>query len=199
MAFTKYTTQKDKEQIRINEAIRADEVRVIGPNGENVGVLSLDDAIERAMAAGMDLIEVSARANPPVARIADYGKYKYELKKKERDIKQNARVVETKVVQVKIGTSEGDAKRKASNIAEWLQEGHRAKIDLFLWGRYKYMEESFLRERLDQFLAIIPESYKIAEPVERSPKGFSVVIEPDKSKLKKDAPEKAEKAPETDK
>lgn len=199
MAFTKYTTHNDKEQIRINEAIRASEVRVIGAEGENLGVLTLRDAIDRAMEKGLDLIEVSAKAIPPVARIADYGKYKYELKKKERDIKQNARVVETKVVQVKIGTSEGDAKRKAQNIGEWLQEGHRAKIDLFLWGRYKYMEESFLRDRLDQFLAIIPESYKIAEPVERSPKGFSVVIEPDKSKPKKDASEKAEKAPETDK
>lgn len=185
MAFTKYTTHKDKEQLRINHAIRAAEVRVIGAEGENLGVLSLNDAIEQAQSKGLDLIEVSARAIPPVARIADYGKYKYELKKKERDIKQHARVVETKVVQVKIGTSEGDAKRKASNIAEWLQEGHRARIDLFLWGRYKYMEEKFLRDRLDQFLAIIPESYKIAEPVERSPKGFSVVIEPDKSKPKK--------------
>ncbi len=188
MAFTKYTTKTDKEQVRINHAIKSADVRVIGAEGENLGVLSLNDAVDRAMALGLDLIEVSAKAIPPVARIADYGKYKYEQKKKDRDIKQTARVVETKVVQVKIGTSEGDAKRKAGNVAEWLREGHRAKIDLFLWGRYKYMDKAFLRDRLDQFLAIIPESYKIAEPVEQSPKGFSVVIEPDKSKPKKDAP-----------
>ena len=193
MAFTKFTTHKDKEEVRINHAIRSDEVRVIGAQGENLGVLSLDEAVSQAMALGLDLIEVSAKAIPPVARIADYGKFKYEQKKKDRDIKQNAHVVETKVAQVKIGTSEGDAKRKAQNIAEWLQEGHRARIDLFLWGRYKYMDQAFLRDRLDQFLAIIPESYKIAEPVERSPKGFSVVIEPDKSKPKKEAPVEPQK------
>jgi len=178
MGFTKYTTQNEKERTRMNEAIRAREVRVIGPEGENFGVLPIAEAMGKAREARLDLIEVSAQANPPVCRIADYGKFKYEQKKKEKEIKSRAvKVTETKEAQVKIGTSEHDMKIKANKIGEWLKEGHRAKIDLFLWGRYKYMEFDFLKERLERFLAIVPESFKIADEIKKSPKGLSVVIE----------------------
>lgn len=169
------------DNVRINESIRALEVRVVGSDGENLGVMSTKDAFARAQDEGLDLIEVSPKANPPVARITDYGKFKYELKKKEKEIKSKAHVTETKVAQVKIGTSEGDLVRKAKKIAEWLAEGHRVKVDLFLWGRYKYMEQAFLKDRLQRFLAIVPESFKIADEMKKSPKGFTVVIEPDKS------------------
>ncbi len=165
----------------MNEGIRVPEVRVIGPNAENYGVLPIKEALQRAQEAGLDLIEVSPNANPPVCRITDYGKFKYELKKKDKEMKAKVVVHETKEAQVKIGTSENDMGIKAKKIAEWLQEGHRVKIDLFLWGRYKYMEFEFLKERLERFLAIIPESYKIADEIKKSPKGLSVAIERDSS------------------
>lgn len=166
----------------MNEGIRAKEVRVIGPEGENFGILPIAEAMAKAKEAGLDLIEISPNANPPVAKVTDYGKYKYELKKKDKEIKSKAKVTETKEAQVKIGTSENDMNIKAKKIAEWLQEGHRVKIDLFLWGRYKYMEFNFLKERLERFLAIIPESYKIADEIKKSPKGLSVAIERDATK-----------------
>jgi translation initiation factor IF-3 len=169
-------------EVRINESIRVPEVRVIGADGENLGVLPTREAFEKAREAGLDLIEVSPKARPPVARITDYGKYKYELKKKEKEIKSKTHTTETKVTQVKIGTGEGDLNRKASKVSEWLEEGHRAKIDLFLWGRYKYMEFSFLKERLEHFLGRVSHPFKIAEEIKKSPKGLSVVIEADKSK-----------------
>lgn len=178
------------DDVRINESIRAPEVRVVDANGDNLGIMSTKDAFARALDSGNDLIEVSPKAQPPVCRIGDYGKFKYELKKKEKEIKANAHVTETKVAQVKIGTGEGDMQRKAKKIGEWIVDGHRVKIDLFLWGRYKYMEEAFLKERLERFLAIVPESFKIADDMKKSPKGFSVVIEPDKSAGKKQ-PEQA--------
>lgn len=181
MGFTKYTSQAEKERVRMNEGIRVPEVRVIGPNAENYGILPIKEAIAKAQEAGLDLIEVSPNANPPVCRITDYGKYKYELKKKDKEMKAKVVVHETKEAQVKIGTSENDMSIKAKKIAEWLQEGHRVKIDLFLWGRYKYMEFDFLKERLERFLAIIPESYKIADEIKKSPKGLSVAIERDSS------------------
>ena len=139
MGFTKYTTQAEKSSVRMNEAIRAKEVRVIGAEGENIGVLPTAEAIQRARAIGLDLIEVSAQANPPVARIADYGKFKYELKKKDKEIKARSSVkpTETKEAQVKIGTSDNDMKIKARKVSEWPRERHRVKIDPFLWGRYK--------------------------------------------------------------
>ena len=177
MGFTKYTSQKEQVRVRMNEGIRAREVRVIGPAGENFGVMQTKDAIAKSTELGLDLIEISPNANPPVAKITDYGKFKYEQKKKEKEVKAKAHVTETKVTQVKIGTSERDMHIKASKVAIWLREGHRAKIDLFLWGRYKYMEFNFLKERLERFLAIIPESYKIADEIRKGPKGLSVVVE----------------------
>lgn len=169
------------DEVRINESIKVPEVRVVGADGENLGIMPTRDAFVKAQEAGFDLIEVSPKAKPPVARIADYGKYKYELKKKEKEIKSKSHTTETKVTQVKIGTGEGDLNRKAKKVGEWLTEGHRVKIDLFLWGRYKYMEFEFLKERVERFLAIVPESFKIADDIKKSPKGLTVVIEPDKS------------------
>ena len=182
MGFTKYTSQAEKQRVRMNEGIRAAQLRVIGPEGANFGVMATKDALEKARELGLDLIEISPNAQPPVAKITDYGKFKYEQKKKEKDVKSKAHVTETKVTQVKIGTSERDMHIKASKAAQWLREGHRVKVDLFLWGRYKYMEFNFLRERLERFLAIIPEAYKVAEDIQKSPKGLSVVLERDPSK-----------------
>lgn len=192
MGFTKYTSQKEQERVRMNEGIRAKELRVLGPDGQNFGILPFSEALAKARELGLDLIEVTANANPPVAKIMDYGKYKYETKKKDREVKSRAKVTETKVTQVKIGTSERDMQIKAAKASSWLREGHRVKVDLFLWGRYKYMEMSFLKERLDRFLAVISEPFKVAEPVEKSTKGLSITIERDPSKKAPSAP-KAQK------
>ena len=162
---------------RINHQIRAAEVRVIGAEGENLGVLSLSEAISKAEEVGLDLIEISPLAVPPVAKIMEYGKFHYEQQKKRREMKAKSHVTETKSVQVKIGTGENDLNLKAKRAAEWLGEGHRVKVDLFLWGRYKYMEFNFLKERLERFLKLIPEEYKLAEPIGKSPKGLSTVLE----------------------
>ena len=183
----------------MNEGIRAKDVRVIGPTGENFGVLAMADALAKARELGLDLIEISAGANPPVCKITDYGKFKYEQKKKDKEVKSKAKITETKEAQVKIGTSTNDMNIKASKIGAWLREGHRVKIDLFLWGRYKYMEFNFLKERLERFLAIIPESYKIADEIRKSPKGLSIVLERDASKKPGNKPPqgvKAESSPE---
>lgn len=150
---------------------------MIGAKGENLGVLKLEDAWKAAEEAGLDLIEISPNAKPPVAKIMDYGQYRYETKRKASEVKAKSHVTETKSVQVKIGTGEHDQQLKARRIAEWLSEGHRVKVDLFLWGRYKYMEEAFLKERLQRFLKIIPIEYKIADDIKRSPKGFTTTLE----------------------
>jgi translation initiation factor IF-3 len=173
--------REDPNKVYINEEIRAHEVRVTGPEGENYGILSKRDAINKAKEANLDLIIVSAKAVPPVAKIMDYGKFTYEQKKKAKEVKAKSHVTETKNVQVKIGTGERDKELKANRIIEWLTEGHRVKVDLFLWGHYKYMDKEFLTERLQQFLKMVPVPYKIADPIKKSPKGFSCTIERDKS------------------
>lgn len=167
----------NSQRVRINQSIRAREVRVIGAGGENLGVISVEEALRHAADANLDLIEISPTAKPPVAKIMDYGKYQYEQKKRAREMKAKAHVTETKSVQVKIGTGENDLNLKAKRVANWLGEGHRVKVDLFLWGRYKYMEESFLKERLERFLKLVPADYKIGDPIKRSPKGFTTTLE----------------------
>ncbi len=162
---------------RVNKQIRAAEVRVIGPQGENYGVLPISEALSRAEELELDLIEISPNAVPPVAKIMEYGKFHYEQQKKRREMKAKSHVTETKGVQVKIGTGENDLNLKAKKAAEWLKEGHRVKVDLFLWGRYKYMEFNFLKDRLELFLKMIPEPYKLADPIAKSPKGLSTVLE----------------------
>ena len=162
---------------RINHAIKAESLRVIGPEGDNLGLLSVAEAMKIAESHSLDLIEISPNANPPVAKIMDFGKYRYQTGRKAREVKAKSHVTETKSVQVKIGTGDHDQQLKAKRTAEWLEEGHRVKIDLFLWGRYKFMEEGFLKERLDRFMKIIPTEYKVADEIKRSPKGFTITIE----------------------
>jgi translation initiation factor IF-3 len=162
---------------RINREIRAPELRVIGPDGGNVGVITLEQALDAAKAAGLDLIEVSPGASPPVAKIMDYGKFQYEQQKKDREIRAKSHVTETKSVQIEVGTGENDLMRKARQSAGWLKEGHRVRIELFLKGRYKYMDPAFLKEKLKRFVLLVPEEYKIAQDVERGLKGFTIIIE----------------------
>ena len=165
------------EKVNINNNIRSLKLRVIGHKGENLGVLTKDEAQALAKAAGLDLIEVSPHADPPVARIADYGKYTYETSKKLKEVKAKAHITETKTVQISVSISEHDIMVKAKQAAEWIKEGHRVKIDLQLKGRVKYMDEKFLRTRMDRVLAVIPAEYKIAEPLKKIPKSMMVVIE----------------------
>jgi len=172
--------QLNKENIsyvRINNQIQAPELRVILDNGDNLGVLSFKDALEKAREMGLDLIEISPSATPPVAKIMDYGKFQYAENKKQKVAKTKAHTVEVKNIQVKVGTGEHDLELKAKKASAWLKEGNRIKIDLFLPGRTKYMDIKFLKERMDRVLKLITEEYKVADEAKKSPKGLSIIIE----------------------
>src|SRR3989344_1437034 len=101
------------ERLNINNEIRARELRVIGAEGENLGVLPIEEALRKAKEAGQDLIEISPQAVPPVAKIADYGKFEYERSKKDKAVRAKSKVSETKEVQIKVGTGEHDMLLKA--------------------------------------------------------------------------------------
>ncbi len=167
---------------RINNQIRAKELRVIDSENGNLGVLSFKEALDMAIERGMDLIEISPNANPPVAKIMDFGKYQYEQNKKQKKAKAGAKPTETKSIQVKIATGEHDLELKAKQASNWLKEGHRIKVELFLSGRAKFMADAFLRERLDRVLHLITEEYKVSESYKRGPKGITITIERDTKK-----------------
>ncbi|MBI2100216.1 MAG: translation initiation factor IF-3 [Candidatus Vogelbacteria bacterium] len=165
---------------RINQQIRAREVRVIDEAGGNLGVMSLSDALNIALERGLDLIEISPNTVPPVAKIMDFGKYQYLENKKQKQAKSKTHATETKNIQVKIGTGDHDLEIKAGKVSEFLAEGHRVKIDLFLPGRSKYLDSKFLQERLERLLKYITVAYRIADSVKKSPKGLSIIIEREK-------------------
>ena len=162
---------------RINNQIRASELRVIDSENQNLGVLSIKEALELAQSKGMDLIEINPNSNPPIAKVMDFGKYQYEASKKLKKAKAGAKTTETKSIQIKIGTGDHDLELKAKTTSKWLKEGHRIKIELFLSGRAKYMDEKFLKERLDRVLHLITEDYKISDPYKKGPKGLFITIE----------------------
>jgi translation initiation factor IF-3 len=164
-------------RVKINHQIKAPELRVVTGDGENLGVIALTVALSEAQKRGLDLIEISPTAVPPVAKIMDYGKYLYDEKKKEKSAKTKTITSELKIIQIKIGTGEHDLELKAKKISEWLTEGNRVKIDLFLVGRSKYMDINFLKERLERVLKLITIEYKIVQAVTKGPKGLSVIIE----------------------
>lgn len=145
----------------------------------------MSEALAEAEKHGLDLIEIAPTAKPPVAKIMDFGKFRYLESKKQKLARQRSQVTETKSLQVKLATGDHDLAIKAAKASEFLDEGHRVKIDLFLRGRAKYLESKFLAERLERLLKFISVAYRVAAPPQRSPKGLSVIIEREKEKSEK--------------
>ncbi|KKR62145.1 translation initiation factor IF-3 [Candidatus Nomurabacteria bacterium RIFCSPHIGHO2_01_FULL_39_220] len=162
---------------RINNQIRVTELRVLDSENKNLGVLSIKDALKLAQSKGLDLIEIGPNATPPIGKIMDFGKYQYEASKKLKKAKAGANKTETKGIQIKIGTGDHDLELKAKTASRWIKEGHRVKVELFLAGRAKYMDEKFLRERLDRALHLITEEYKVSDSYKKGPKGLTTTIE----------------------
>lgn len=163
--------------VRINHQIKAPELRIIGPEGENFGVMTLSVALAKAHELDSDLIEISPTATPPIGKIMDYGKYQYAENKKQKVAKAKTHSVEVKNIQIKVGTGEHDLALKAKKASEWLSEGHRVKLDLFLPGRTKYMDRKFLEERMERVFKLFTVEYKIASPPQKSLKGLTVIVE----------------------
>ncbi len=175
--------KKQNNQLRINDGIRAPELRVLIDGGESK-VMKTKDAIALAEEMGLDLIEISANAKPPVAKITDYGKYMYDQKKKQKEIKAKQHTVEVKSIQIRLGTGDDALKMKAKMASDWLADGHRVKAEIYLRGRSKYMDKKFLHDRLGKVLSLITEDYRVVDDYKQSPKGIAILIEPDKKKKK---------------
>jgi translation initiation factor IF-3 len=139
-------------QIRINRRIRVPEVRVVGPDGSNLGVLSTDDALRRAEALGMDLVEVNPKASPPVCKILDFGKFKYEEKKKQREAKRKQTVVEVKELKLRPKTDDHDLNVKMRAARKFIEGGNKVKVTCRFRGR-EITHPERARMQLDLILA----------------------------------------------
>lgn len=120
---------------RVNDRIRAEEIRLIGADGENVGVVSPARAIEMAEEVGLDLVEISPNATPPVCKIMDFGKFKYEQQKREAEARKKQKTIEVKEVKFRPGTDTHDYEVKMRNVLKFLEGGDKVKITLRFRGR----------------------------------------------------------------
>ena len=124
-----------KEQHQINEAIRDKEVRLIGQEGEQLGIISAAEAQRIADEAGLDLVKIQPNAQPPVCKILDYGKYKYDMLKREKEQKKNQKVVEIKEIWLSMTIDIGDLNVKAKQTVKFLAGGNKVKVSIRLRGR----------------------------------------------------------------
>lgn len=124
-----------KQELLINEKIRAKEVQLIGANGEKFGVVSLDEALDKAAEEKLDLALVSPQANPPVCKLMNYGKYKFEQAKKEKESRKNQKTFELKELRVTPNIDKHDFEFKAKNARKFLEDGNKVKITVRFRGR----------------------------------------------------------------
>ena len=124
-----------QDTVRRNEQIRARELRVIGAEGDQLGIMSRNDALHVAQEAGLDLVEVAPNAEPPVCRIMDYGKFKFEEQQKKKEAKKRQTVVQIKEIKFRPKTDEHDYQTKLAHIRRFLDDGDRVKATIFFRGR----------------------------------------------------------------
>jgi len=134
-----------EKQHRINGEITAPEVRLIGVNGEQIGIVSLATAQQMAEEAELDLVEIAPQAKPPVCRIMDYGKFKYRESKKRHEARLKQKQIQVKEIKFRPGTDEGDYQIKLRNLVRFLQEGDKAKVTLRFRGREMAHQEIGVR------------------------------------------------------
>ncbi|MDK3072039.1 translation initiation factor IF-3 [Sedimentitalea sp. JM2-8] len=150
---------------RVNDSIRAPEIRLIGADGENVGVVTPARAMVMAEEAGLDLVEISPNANPPVCKIMDFGKFKYETQKREAEARKKQKIIEIKEVKFRPNTDTNDYNVKMRNVFKFLENGDKVKVTLRFRGR-EMAHQNLGRELLER----VAEDTKDVGRVENFPK-----------------------------
>jgi translation initiation factor IF-3 len=163
----------------VNERIRIPEIRLIGPSGEQMGIFQTRDALAKARDWGFDLVEISPTARPPVCKIMDYGKFKYEKSKKEHEAKKKQVVVHLKEIQLRPATGEHDVQVKAGHLRRFLEHGDKAKITMRFRGREMAWTE-LGRRLIDRVVTGLADISEIDQPLFREGKMMSVILRPKK-------------------
>ncbi|MCC6864450.1 MAG: translation initiation factor IF-3 [Rhodobacteraceae bacterium] len=145
---------------RVNDRIRSPEVRLIGAEGENIGVVTNTNAIQMAEEAGLDLVEISPNAEPPVCKIMDFGKFKYETQKREAEARKKQKIVEIKEIKFRPGTDTHDYDVKMRSVLKFLEEGDKVKVTLRFRGREMAHQELGL-ELLNRVAADVEDNGKV--------------------------------------
>jgi translation initiation factor IF-3 len=176
-------TRDKRDTTRVNDRIRAREIRVIGAEGEQLGVMTPEDALRRAEEAGLDLVEVAPNSQPPVCRIMDYGRYKYEQKKKANKGKAKSHSATLKEVKLRPRTDEHDLAFKLRNARKFLIEGDKVKVTLMFRGR-EMVHRHLGYEQLDVVKQRLAEVAKVENPPRMEGRFLSMILVPDREAIK---------------
>lgn len=183
---------------KINDEITATELRVIDAEGEQLGILSKRDALQKAREADMDLVLIAPQAKPPVCKIIDYGKFTYEQQKREKDQKKAQHQKELKEIRLRAGTDTHDLDFKTRHAREFLEKGHKVKATVFFRGR-EIVHQDLGRELLQKFIDSLADISKVDQDMRTEGRILSVTVAPDikasaakKKKDKEEAPAESE-------
>lgn len=162
-------------ELILNEQIRDKEVRLIGENGEQLGIMSAKDALKLAKDAELDLVKIAPNAQPPVCKIIDYGKYRYEQARREKEAKKKQKVIEVKEVRLSPNIDENDINTKINAARKFIQKGDRVKVTLRFRGReMSHMAQS--KHILDEFAEKLADIAVVEKPVKVEGRSLTLIL-----------------------
>ena len=172
--------QKNREEkaisdLQINEQIRDREVRLVGENGEQLGLMSARDAQEKARGAGLDLVKIAPRATPPVCKIIDYGKYRYEQVRRQKEARKKQKIVEIKEVRLSPNIDVNDMNTKMTSARKFLEKGNKVKVTLRFRGReMAHMQAS--RHILEDFAKDCADIAAVDKPIKQEGRSLTMIL-----------------------
>ena len=159
----------------INEQIRDKEVRVIGADGEQLGIMSSRDAFKLAQEAELDLVKIAPKAQPPVCKIIDYGKYRYEQARKDKEAKKKQKTIEVKEIRISPNIDTNDLNTKVNNAKKFISKGNKVKVTLRFRGReMTHVQQS--KHILDDFAASLEDVASVEKPAKLEGRNMSMVL-----------------------
>jgi translation initiation factor IF-3 len=175
--FSEVIRISSNKDLQINEEIRDRELRVIDSNGDQLGIMTSRQAMELATERQLDLVKIAPQAKPPVCRIMDYGKFKFENSKKEKEARKNQKITLLKEIRFTPNIEEHDLHVKAKNALKFLEDGDKIKVTIRFRGR-EVDHASFGNQALNKFVEIIKDSCVVEKPAKLEGKNMSMIIAP---------------------
>ena len=175
MTATTLTGGPISTEPRINDRIRVPEVRLVGPNGEQVGIVRVEDALRLAAENDLDLVEVAPMARPPVAKLMDYGKFKYEAAQKVRDARRNQSNISTKEMKLRLKIDQHDYETKKGHVVRFLKAGDKVKITIMFRGR-EMAHKELGYELIDKIVALLDEDAILEQKPQMAGRNLSIVV-----------------------
>lgn len=182
-SIAKYTPQEDK--VRVNEQIRARQVRVINDEGEQLGIMTPQDALKEAQEQGLDLVEVAPKADPPVCRLIDYGKFRYRQSKRAKEAKKHQHTITVKEIKYRPKIDDHDFDYKTKHVREFLSEGNKVKITVMFRGR-EMAHPEFGRKILERVIEETKDMVQADHDLSRTRlegRNMSIVLSPSKAAM----------------